>query len=89
MIKSWGLNLYDKYWNDIASGIKTFEIRKNNIRYEIGDFITFTNLITTQTITRKILYINRTKEIYPETDLVVLGLNRINIYEEYRKSKEK
>jgi len=74
MIKSWGLNLYDKYWNDIASGKKTFEIRKNNIRYEIGDFITFTNLITNQTITRKILYINRTEEIYPETDLIVLGL---------------
>ena len=38
------LDIQDKYFNDIKKGIKTFEIRRNNRNYSIGDDLTLVNL---------------------------------------------
>jgi len=79
----WRLDLYDNYFQDIKNGIKTFEIRRNRkALYEIGDCINFQNLETCERVYKKITYINYTKDIYPGTDLVVLGLGNIDWEEE-------
>ncbi|MDT9683339.1 DUF3850 domain-containing protein [Streptomyces sp. TRM76323] len=36
------LKLDSKFWNDVRSGIKTFEIRKNDRKFKVGDVIALT-----------------------------------------------
>lgn len=33
------LKILPKYFNDVRSGIKTFEIRKNDRNFQVGDFL--------------------------------------------------
>ena len=75
-MRVWKLNLYDKYFGDIKKGLKTFEIRRNKRKFKIGDIIEFNNLKTKEKIRCKIKYINYSKEIYSDTDLVIMGLSK-------------
>lgn len=67
------LKIQDKYFKDIKSGIKTFEIRKNNRNYNIDDILVLENLKTKQTITKTIKYINDLS-IYEINHIFVLGI---------------
>jgi len=49
------LDIQDKYFNDIKTGIKTFEIRRNNRNYLIGDDLTLVNLKTNESIIKTII----------------------------------
>lgn len=35
------LKLQEKYWNDVMSGMKGFELRKNDRDFKVGDLIIF------------------------------------------------
>lgn len=35
------LKLADKYWEDVRSGVKTFEVRYNDRGFEVGDIVRF------------------------------------------------
>jgi len=35
------LKIYPEYWEDIATGKKTFEVRKNDRDYQVGDLLLF------------------------------------------------
>lgn len=67
------LDIQDKYFNDIKTGIKTFEIRKNNRDYKIGDVLILVNLKTNETITKTIMYITDVS-IYDIDNILILGI---------------
>src|SRR5690606_9869902 len=46
------LKILDQYYEDIESGLKTFEVRFNDRNYEVGDIIQF-NVINDNKITLK------------------------------------
>jgi hypothetical protein len=39
------LKLETKYYQDVISGKKTFEIRKNDRNFQIGDYVEFTEVV--------------------------------------------
>lgn len=39
------LKLHEKYWNDVMSGRKTFELRKNDRDFKVGDRIHFLKVV--------------------------------------------
>ena len=67
------LDIQDKYFNDIKTGIKTFEIRRNNRNYLIGDNLTLVNLETNESIIKTITYIADIS-IYNINDILILGI---------------
>lgn len=67
------LDIQDKYFNDIKIGIKTFEIRRNNRNYSIGDDLTLVNLKTNEVITKTITYITDVS-IYDIDYILILGI---------------
>ena len=67
------LDIQDKYFNDIKTGIKTFEIRRKNRNYSIGDDLTLINLQTNESIIKKIIYITDVS-IYNIDDILILGI---------------
>ena len=67
------LDIQDKYFNDIKTGIKTFEIRRKNRNYSIGDDLTLINLQTNESIIKKIIYITDVS-IYNINDILILGI---------------
>jgi hypothetical protein len=67
------LEIQDKYFNDIKTGIKTFEIRRNNRNYVIGDDLTLINLKTNETIIKTITYINDVS-IYDLKHILILAI---------------
>jgi len=67
------LDIQDKYFNDIKTGIKTFEIRRNNRNYLIGDNLTLVNLETNESIIKTITYITDIS-IYNINDILILGI---------------
>ncbi len=67
------LDIQDKYFNDIKTGIKTFEIRRNNRNYSIGDDLTLVNLETNESIIKTITYITDIS-IYNIDDILILGI---------------
>ena len=67
------LDIQDKYFNDIKTGIKTFEIRRNNRNYSIGDDLTLVNLETNESIIKTITYITDIS-IYNINDILILGI---------------
>lgn len=73
-MKTWKLNIYNQYFEDIKNGFKTFEIRRNTRNFQIDDIIEFTNIQNKQKLQCKIIYIGYTKKIYKDTDLVILGI---------------
>lgn len=68
------LDIQDKYFQDIKSGLKKFEIRRNNRNYLIGDDLTLVNLKTNEVIVKTIIYINDVS-IYDLKHILILGLN--------------
>jgi ASC-1-like (ASCH) protein len=67
------LEIQDKYFNDIKTGIKTFEIRRNNKNYSIGDDLTLVNLKTNEVLIKTIIYITDIS-IYDINDILILGI---------------
>jgi ASC-1-like (ASCH) protein len=67
------LNIQDKYFNDIKTGIKTFEIRKNNKNYSINDNLTLVNLKTKEVMVKTITYITDIS-IYNINHILILGI---------------
>jgi ASC-1-like (ASCH) protein len=67
------LDIQDKYFNDIKTGIKKFEIRRNNRNYLIGDDLTLVNLETNESIIKTITYITDIS-IYNINDILILGI---------------
>ena len=67
------LDIQDKYFQDIKSGLKNFEIRRNNRNYSIGDDLTLVNLKTKEVIVKTITYINNVS-IYDLEHILVLAI---------------
>jgi ASC-1-like (ASCH) protein len=67
------LDIQDKYFNDIKTGIKTFEIRRNNRNYQVNDVLTLVNLKTNETLVKKIIYVTDVS-IYDLSNILVLGI---------------
>ena len=67
------LDIQDKYFKDIKSGIKTFEIRRNNKNYQLNDTLTLVNLKTNESIIKTIIYINDVS-IYDLEHILILGI---------------
>ena len=38
------LKIKDRFYNDIEQGLKTFEVRKNDRNFKVGDLIKFVNV---------------------------------------------
>jgi len=69
------LYIQDKYYNDILSGIKDFEIRRKNRNYKIGDLLVLKNLTTGKIIEKEIKYISDCS-VYNVEELLILGLKQ-------------
>jgi ASC-1-like (ASCH) protein len=67
------LDIQDKYFNDIKTGIKTFEIRRNNRNYQVNDILTLVNLKTNEVLIKTIIYINDVS-IYDLEHILILGI---------------
>jgi ASC-1-like (ASCH) protein len=67
------LDIQDKYFNDIKTGIKTFEIRRNNRNYQVNDVLTLVNLKTNETLVKTIIYVTDAS-IYDLPNILVLGI---------------
>ena len=67
------LDIQDKYFNDIKTGIKKFEIRRNNRNYQINDTLTLVNLETNEVLIKTIIYITDVS-IYDLKHILILGI---------------
>ena len=67
------LDILDNYYIDIQRGLKTFEIRRTNRNYKIGDTLILKNKTTQKTIKKTINYINDLS-IYNINNILILGL---------------
>jgi len=67
------LDILDNYYIDIQRGLKTFEIRRTNRNYKIGDTLILKNKTTQKTISKTINYINDLS-IYNIKHIIILGL---------------
>ena len=67
------LLIEDKYFNDIKSGIKKFEIRRNNRQYCVGNVLALKNIKTKEIIRKKIEYITDVS-IYDLPHILILGI---------------
>ena len=67
------LLIEDKYFNDIKSGIKKFEIRRNNRKYCVGNVLALKNIKTKEVIRKKIEYITDVS-IYDLPHILILGI---------------
>lgn len=73
------VKLLDKYFDDVASGVKTFEIRKNDRNYEVGDTLVLREILgnemnviyTGRKITCEVVYVTDFMQII---NYVVLGI---------------
>lgn len=67
------LLIKDKYFNDIKSGIKKFEIRRNNRDYCVGNVLALENIKTKEVIRKEIEYITDVS-IYDLPNILILGI---------------
>lgn len=67
------LLIEDKYFNDIKSGIKKFEIRRNNREYCVGNVLALENIKTKEVIRKEIEYITDVS-IYDLPNILILGI---------------
>ncbi len=67
------LDIKDNYFEDIKSGLKTFEVRRKNRNYQIGDTLILKNETTQKTISKTISYISHLKT-YNINNILILGL---------------
>lgn len=75
-MKTHELKIKPQYFWDIVCNIKTFEVRKNDRNFEVGDIITLREFengkLTGKTINVEIVYILNDEE-YCKESYVVLG----------------
>lgn len=80
------LKIWPKYIREIIFGIKTFEVRKNDRGYQVGDilhlkeFDTDRNEYTGDSIYRKVTYILDDPQ-YVKEGFVIMSLGRVPIEE--------
>jgi|TARA_B110000908_G_C9908203_1_gene294120 hypothetical protein len=67
------LDIQDKYFIDIEKGVKTFEIRRKNKDYKVGDLLVLKNEENNNIIKKTICYISDIK-IYNIKDILILGI---------------
>jgi len=67
------LHIQNKYFIDVKSGLKTFEIRQNNRNYKIGEVLIIKNLSKEKYLIKKIKYIC-SAEIYNLPNILILGI---------------
>lgn len=67
------LEIQHKYFTDISSGIKSFEIRRKNRDYKVGDTLILKSLETNETIKKEIKYICDLS-IYNIDHILILGI---------------
>lgn len=75
-MKVHNLKIKPQYFKDVVCGIKTFEVRKNDRNFEVGDIITLREFengkLTGKSINVEIVYILNDEE-YCKEGYVVLG----------------
>lgn len=75
-MKVHNLKIKPQYFKDVISGLKTFEVRKNDRNFEVGDIITLREFengkLTGKSINVEIVYILNDEE-YCKPGYVVLG----------------
>ena len=75
-MKTHELKIKPQYFKDVISGLKTFEVRKNDRNFEVGDIITLREFengkFTGKSINVEIDYILNDEE-YCKESYVVLG----------------
>jgi len=67
------LEIQHKYFTDISSGIKSFEIRRKNRNYKVGDILILKSLQTNEIIKKQIKYICDLS-IYDINHILILGI---------------
>lgn len=74
------LKIRPKYFEDIANGLKTFEVRKNDRYFQVGDYIGLNELATAEKfgetgrfILAKVVYIFEDKN-FLQPGYVILGI---------------
>jgi len=67
------LEIQHKYFTDISSGIKSFEIRRKNRDYKVGDILILKSLKTNETIKKQIKYVCDLS-IYDIDHILILGI---------------
>jgi uncharacterized protein DUF3850 len=68
------LKTVEPYWTDVYEGRKTFEVRRNDRRFQVGDVLELQNAGTGRAILREIGYILRGGQFGLDEGFVVLGL---------------
>ena len=75
-MKTHELKIKPQYFKDVISGLKTFEVRKNDRNFEVGDIITLREFengkFTGKSINVEIVYILNDEE-YCKESYVFLG----------------
>lgn len=67
------LKIHPDYFFDIIWGIKTFELRKNDRNYKVGDFLLLTTELGSEVI-REIKYIMTGGQYGLDKDYVILSI---------------
>tara|TARA_R110002012_G_scaffold94721_3_gene229390 strand:+ start:1788 stop:2003 length:216 start_codon:yes stop_codon:yes gene_type:complete len=67
------LEIQHNYFTDISAGIKSFEIRRTNRDYKVGDILILKSLKTNETIKKQIKYICDLS-IYDIDHILILGI---------------
>ena len=76
------LKLWSEYFKDVANGNKTFEVRKNDRGYKVGDSLKLAEYCPTKkaytgrTITKKVSYILEGGSFGVEKGFVIMGLKK-------------
>ena len=79
------LKTWPKYFNDIKSGLKTFEIRKHDRPFKVGDILELkefnpdTKEYTENSILKQITYILSGGNFGIDSDYVILGIDDTNL----------
>lgn len=76
------LKIYPKYFEDVTSGKKTFEVRKNDRNFQVGDILTlkeWDNIkYSGKEIRARVAYMLNDKFIGVMPGYVVLGIELVN-----------
>jgi len=80
------LKIKSKFYRDILHGIKTFEVRKNDRGFKLGDFLALNEIddegqYTGCSVLVKVIYILDDEE-YVKEGMVILGIERCYIITE-------
>lgn len=70
------LKLQQPYFNDVATGFKTFEVRKNDRNFQVGDRLKLVEFpsLSERYVIRDVSYILKGGDFGIENGFVVLGL---------------